>query len=84
MEGLKLEFPTVEDSALADLEILEVLPADQMADLVAKLESETPVGAPEQRKPVTPAEAEQQKRILAFQASRSTLKDRSGCTIDTG
>ncbi len=46
-----------------------------IADLVAKLESETPVGAvpAEQKKPVTPAEAEQQKRILDLQAELSVI-----------
>ena len=46
-----------------------------IADLVAKLESETPVGAApaEQKKPVTPAEAEQQKRILDFQAELAVI-----------
>ena len=45
-----------------------------IADLVAKLESETPVGAaPEQKKPVTPAEAAQQRRILDWQAELSVI-----------
>ena len=43
-------------------------------DLVAKLESETPVGAVvEQKKPVTPAEAAQQKRILDLQAELTVI-----------
>ena len=46
-----------------------------IADLVVKLESETPVGAApaEQKKPVTPAEAELQKRILDFQAELAVI-----------
>ena len=45
-----------------------------IADLVAKLESETPVGAvAEQKKPITPAEAVQQKRILDLQAELTVL-----------
>ncbi|MGH9220580.1 MAG: GumC family protein [Vicinamibacterales bacterium] len=43
-------------------------------DLVAKSESETPVGAVvEQKKPVTPAEAAQQKRILDLQAELTVI-----------
>jgi len=46
-----------------------------IADLVAKLESETPVGSipAEQKKPATPAEAEQQKRILDLQAELAVI-----------
>ena len=45
-----------------------------IADLVVKLESETPVGAaPAEQKPVTPAEAELQKRILDFQAELAVI-----------
>lgn len=45
-----------------------------IADLVSKLESETPVGvALEQKKPVTTAEAAAQKRILDLQAELAVI-----------
>lgn len=45
-----------------------------IADLVLKLESETPIGAaPEPKTPITPAEAAQQKRILDFQAQLAVI-----------
>ena len=45
-----------------------------IADLVTKMESETPVGgALEPKRPVTPAEAAQQKRILDLQAELSVI-----------
>jgi polysaccharide chain length determinant protein (PEP-CTERM system associated) len=45
-----------------------------IADLASKLESETPLGAAaEQKKPLTPAEAEQQRRILDLQAELSVI-----------
>jgi polysaccharide chain length determinant protein (PEP-CTERM system associated) len=45
-----------------------------IAELVTKLESETPVGAtPETKKPVTAAEAAQQKRILDLQAELAVI-----------
>lgn len=46
-----------------------------IADLAAKLESETPVGAVqvEQKKSVTPAEAAQQKKILDLRAELSVI-----------
>ena len=45
-----------------------------IADLVIKLESETPLGAaPEQKKPCHPAEAAQQRRILDFQAELAVI-----------
>lgn len=45
-----------------------------IADLAAKVESETPVGAvAEQKKPTTPAEATQQKRLLDLQAELDVI-----------
>jgi polysaccharide chain length determinant protein (PEP-CTERM system associated) len=45
-----------------------------IADLAAKVESETPVGAvAEQKKPATPAEATQQKRLLDLQAEMDVI-----------
>ena len=53
----------------------EVAALERMiVDLVTKLESEAPVGVvAEQKKPVTPAEAAQQKRILELQAELTVI-----------
>ncbi|HJS08628.1 MAG TPA: hypothetical protein VJ809_13250, partial [Pirellulales bacterium] len=53
----------------------EVAAVERMiVDLVSKSESETPVGVvAEQKKPVTPAEAAQQKRILDLQAELTVI-----------